>query len=227
MPSKNDIGTTDNFYKALEISNRKASEKQLKPFHVYFDQQHNIKCITPVQDAELEKKFNSTIFPFKEVKDFITDVKSLKCYTLVKKKGKQTEYEFKPKILEVNYIRNVDAFLNEVVFNNKEQVHILITNNLKDKTLNFKLDSTLRREFLNGFSYIDEENINVNGQKNINIYFTTKDNPQFLLKTISIGLQKLIANESYSISYKSNLDNVSVFTKKIFDNYSYIEVQDE
>ena len=62
--------------------------------------------------------------------------------------------------------------------------------------------------------------------RSIGFYFTYKDDPTFLLKSVNLVPLELIKENCIIVDYEEDLVDVSVYTKKIFAYYSYREKKD-
>ena len=67
------------------------------------------------------------------------------------------------------------------------------------------------------------DSITINGVNELDFFFTKLDDPHFLKKHVSFSVEEFISND-IKIEYTEDLKNISVFTKRIYDDYIYEEV---
>ena len=67
------------------------------------------------------------------------------------------------------------------------------------------------------------DSITINGVNELDFFFTKLDDPHFLKKHVSFSVEEFISND-IKVEYTDDLKNVSVFTKRIYDDYIYEEV---
>ena len=94
---------------------------------------------------------------------------------------------------------------------------IKIRNNKREKILTFFLSDNIKNATENTSQLI------VNGIVKLHFYFTKKDDPHMLRKHVSVNVEDIFQNNVIT-NYTETLNNVSVFTKRIYENYLYEEV---
>ena len=203
---------------------------ELIMMYVYFDAVNDIKAISPLLEPQY-KALGCThaLFPLAEVEDFLTAKKNpFNFFIESRRRHGQDIYKISPKIVETNYIRSIDNYLTQIVYQNKEVNAIRIENNIPNKKLYFHMSEGLVSK-LNDVNLEDEEEYSklsiFRSMEYVAFYFTTKDDPSFLIRSILIQPDALINSESLEVSYTEDLSNVSVYTKKIFSHYSYRELK--
>ena len=219
-----DSKTTNNFNAALEEYNTKQQNKS-KLFYVYFNDNNGIVCLSPEEDTSLEH-FQYTKMPLSEVEDFIIGTKNPTQHVVEQDSKDPTKYSIVPKVVEINYLRRLDRFLSEVTQENEESPHLIIENNIGERCLKFTLDNEIRMR-LSEQGTVAPENITINGVGTLDFHFTVKSDPSFLIETITIPTNLLVGHPSYYVNYTQDLSFASLFTRKVFKNYTYIVVNPE
>ena len=69
----------------------------------------------------------------------------------------------------------------------------------------------------------DKSQVIINGVTALSFYFTKKDDPHVLKKHVLVSIDDLLQNNVIS-DYVKPLNNISVFTKRIYENYLYEEI---
>ena len=72
---------------------------------------------------------------------------------------------------------------------------------------------------LDKYSKIDKSQIAINGKKILKFFLTAKNDPHFMLTTISVALPNLVEKKTISFSLPDNYSQCSIYTSKVFDKY--------
>jgi DNA-directed RNA polymerase subunit K/omega len=188
--------------------------------YVYFDIDGNIKSISPDPDAFSSANYSTAMFPLTEVEPFLTAKKStFDYYISVVKKLLSVEYKLVRKITpRITQLRSLDSFLVELK-QSVDEVVIAIENHIADKKIRITLSPDAKE--------VDENNVLEDFAKipTSFLFFTKKNDPYFLMHTITFSPKELVDNGIITIPYDVNLEGLSVFTKKIINEYSYTERQ--
>ena len=199
--------------------------KKIIMMFVYYDERGDIRAICPAPDGQFENQGCKYVtVPFPEVEDFLTSAKNPFNYHIeTKRKNGVDIVKLLPKqVRQVSYLRSINNYLSEINYQNEEANAIIIENNVEDKILKIWIDPFLKIQVDDEECEDQEKLINFRSLPKINFYFTTKNDPSFLIKTISLEPKKLFSNSFIEISYVENLNEASLFTKKYFEYYSYI-----
>jgi len=212
--------TRENFLSAAKAA--KASykeEKKEQEMHVYFDDTGNIKCISPVVDQSQEDRFQHTKLPLSNVYRFITGEIAPNKFIVKKKKGKVNEFVIVERVFDINYVRKLDKFLTEVEEGYKtKNDEIEIIADTITSTLTFKLAPHIRIEYLDT---VDDASLaSICGLRTLKFYCTTKNDPSYMIEAYNVPVHKLLHGPVY-VEFKSDLKKHSLFTRQVFDNYSY------
>lgn len=191
---------------------------QLVMMYVYFDSDGNIKSIAPDPDAFSSASYGTAMFPLSEVEPFLTAKKStFDYYISVVKKLLSVEYKLVRKVTPaIAQLRLLDSFLVELKHITDEPV-IAIENYVSAKQIKISLSPDAKE--------VDENNVLDDFAKmpTSYLFFTKKNDPYFLVHTITFSPNELVNTGSITIPYENNLAGLSVFTKKIINDYSYTE----
>lgn len=197
--------------------------KKIVMMYVYYDSLGDIKSIAPVQDMQFENQgYKYATFPFEDVEPFLTSrLNPFNFYVDYKRKNGVDIYKISSKQVIVSYVRHIDNYLSELVEQTEEPNAIYIENNIDEKILTFYIDADLRIKENNGNDAEQDKISSFKRSSKVNFYFTSKNDPSFLIKTITLIPKDLFHNENIKVSYEENLEYASLFTKKFFSYYSY------
>lgn len=72
------------------------------------------------------------------------------------------------------------------------------------------------------YNNVDKESATVNGQKVLKFYFTTKNDPHFIIHSEYVSLKKLITTTELTFATLEDLTECSIYTVKAFSSYCRI-----
>lgn len=206
--------------------------KSVVMMHLYYDKENDIKAISPLKEQQFEDQGCKCInVPLDEVEDFLTAKKNPYNYYIEHRRRDGIDtYRIAAKVVNITYIRSIDNYLTQVVYQNKEINAIRIENNTKEKKLHFYMSEGLKNQIDGvGFSDDEDEFERLSAFKSLvqlGFYFTTKDDPSFLIKSIYVKPAELLREKCVVVKYEEDLRNLSLYTKKLFAYYSYREKKD-
>lgn len=193
--------------------------------YVYFDINGDIKSITPHLSAELADLYSVATMPIINVYDFLTGKLNTFNYRVkVTKTALSTDYIIEKKVTAVNLLRRTDTYLSQIesIPRNRD-ASVLIENIVSDKHIKLKINPSMRLLRIEG---TEEEKDGIEqflDTPSISLFFTKKDDPYFLLHTIEFSPTELLEKDTVYIKYEMDLVNISVYTRKIINGYSYHE----
>lgn len=187
---------------------------QMSDLYVFFDDSNQIVAVSGNKDAIPATRY--AIFPEEDVAGFILGTMNTNDF-VIRENRKTGKVTLEKKITHEISIRTIDNTLYKLPkINNQFQIKVL--NNIKKNSLVFILNVDLRDSLIQS-----GDSITINGVNEVSFFFTELDDPHFLRKHISFSVGEFISND-IKIEYTENLKNVSVFTKRIYDDYIYEEV---
>ena len=201
--------------KSLEAKEKDVTEKKM---FVYFDDSGNIKCISPVEDEAQEKAFQRTKLPLKNVYRFITGEVSPSKFIVKKKKGKLNNFVIVERLYEISHVRKLDRFLTEIDQGRVQGAEMEIVVDVKNSSITFRLNNQVRLEFIETIDNLDLASIN--GLRMLKVYCTTKNDPSMLIEGFDLPVKDLLQGNVIR-PYTCDVTNYSLFTRRVFDNYSY------
>lgn len=185
-------------------------------FYVYYNNRNCVTGISPINDEFLSKKFKHTKVPYSEVKPFITGEKRQAEAIVVPVEGSVTKFYVTMKTTELGFIHDVNVGLTKIDKEIIKEYDIQIKNFLKKEAIEINFSNQAKRKIKN------TEGLSI--PRNISFHFTTKDDPSFVLFSFEIDIFEMLKHKII-IKYKlQNIDQLSLFTKKYFDNYSYKDI---
>jgi len=182
--------------------------------YVYFDDSNQIVAVSGNKDATASTRY--AIFPGEDVSGFILGTMNMNDF-VVRENRKTGKVTLEKKITHEISVRTIDNTLYKLPKSN-DQFQIKVLNSIEKNCLVFILDADLR-----GTLIASGDSITINGVNELNFFFTKVDDPHFFKKHINFSVEEFISSD-IEIEYTENLKNVSVFTKRIYDDYIYEEI---
>jgi len=182
--------------------------------YVYFDDSNQIVAVSGNKDATASTRY--AIFPGEDVAGFILGTMNMNDF-VVRENRKTGKVTLEKKITHEISVRTIDNTLYKLPKSN-DQFQIKVLNSIEKNCLVFILDADLR-----GTLIASGDSITINGVNELNFFFTKVDDPHFFKKHINFSVEEFISSD-IEIEYTEDLKNVSVFTKRIYDDYIYEEI---
>ena len=161
---------------------------------------------------------------YQDVIDFIEGDKNPAMY-YVDKEAEQSKFSLKLKKtnIEVNLL---DDRLYKIP--KKESGEIIITNNIKEKKLTVEIEENFRNYLkkkynINGMESL--QHVDVQGNQFLDFVLAHDNDPHNLILHQRIPLLRLLVEEKVDAVYETNYNKQCVFTKRIYNEYAYKEVQ--
>jgi hypothetical protein len=177
--------------------------------YVYFDNNGNILSISGSNTSDgqfVEVDLNDVI-------NLINGTENITSYIVVYDISKKT-YVLKEKFSNEEIIFNVNDQIHQVPKIKSTSPDISIIQNIKYKTWNFLIDTTLKENLLSQ---------NLSLDKILYFHITRKNDPHELYRTLTVNIATLVEDPAFSIEFTSEneLDdsNISVYTVKRLQSY--------
>jgi hypothetical protein len=177
--------------------------------YVYFDNNGNILSISGSNTSDgqfVEVDLN-------DVTNLISGTENITSYIVVYDISKKT-YVLKEKFSNEEIIFNVNDQIHQVPKIKSTSPDIGIIQNIKYKTWNFLIDTTLKENLLSQ---------NLSLDKILYFHITRKNDPHELYRTLTVNIATLVEDPAFSIEFTSEneLDdsNISVYTVKRLQSY--------
>jgi hypothetical protein len=177
--------------------------------YVYFDNNGNILSISGSNTSDgqfVEVDLNDVI-------NLINGTENITSYIVVYDISKKT-YVLKEKFSNEEIIFNVNDQIHQVPKIKSTSPDIGIIQNIKYKTWNFLIDTTLKENLLSQ---------NLSLDKILYFHITRKNDPHELYRTLTVNIATLVEDPAFSIEFTSEneLDdsNISVYTVKRLQSY--------
>lgn len=189
--------------------------------YVYFDDDGEIKAISPMPDVAHKDYFRSATFPLSEVEGFLTAQKNPFDYNIkeILRSGSRS-YKIIKKVTVINLTRTLDNYLTKIDILKNDIPTINVNINLVDKNVSVRLDPHFIG-YANGTEEEQEDAEAFNKQGLSTLYVTKKNDPYHHLFTIVFNPKELFQKERLYFDYDETLDfsDVSIYTKKIVKSY--------
>lgn len=161
---------------------------------------------------------------YQDVIDFIEGDKNPAMY-YVDKEAEQSKFSLKLKKtnIEVNLL---DDRLYKIP--RKETGEIVITNNIKEKKLTVEIEENFRNYLKKKYNIKGMESlqhVDVQGNQFLDFVLAHDNDPHNLILHQRVPLLRLLVEERVDAVYETNYNKQCVFTKRIYNEYAYKEVQ--
>ena len=200
--------------------------KTLIMMYVYFGGDGNIKAISPDADTLSASLYSSAMFPLTEVESFLTAKKNTFDYYIKSiETFNKVEYKIlRKKQIEISKVRAVDTYLTEITSNRlQKDTIILIENFVSLKQLKITITPELRALKEEGSAEAQESIVNFINTPTATLFFTKKQDPYFLVHSLLFSPKSLFDEGELVFDYEKDLKNLSVYTRRIINRYTYIE----
>jgi len=181
-----------------------------KDHTVYFLEDGTITCITK-EDVEVLKGWKSYTFTKEQVT--ILDGKNLDLYRVAQNPDDENTYHIELRPIESLYVRSEDAFVQLIEYDKSR------TYNIKVGFKGNKFTVTASAKTKNKYKGKDLDTITAKGQKELTFYFTSVNDPHFMIYIVKVKLKDLIEEGTITTDTPKDLDRCSVYTLEIFDKY--------
>ena len=178
---------------------------------VWFDLEGNILQISAEQKRKKSVKERSVIFTAEQLE--ILKDKDVNLYRIVQDAEVETVFSIELKPLESPFVEHEKDFLQLIPETKSKTFDISV----KYSKGNFTVKP--HSKILKKYKDVDSNIATANGKKVLKFYFTSKNDPHFMVKTVNILLSELLDKKSVTKKIAKNLDQCSIYTIKIFDKY--------
>ena len=171
---------------------------------------------------------NETYFEiaYKDVEDFVTNKKNPIHY-YIDKDVKQSKYTIKLKKTDIA-VKLIDDRLFKIP---KSDIgDVIVENNIKEQTMTIKLDETFRAYMMKKYKLTNDtkvENVNIDGQQFLDFILCYDNDPHNLIEYARIPVLYLLTQKEAIVRYDTKHTDHCVYTRRIYDDYCYKEVNNE
>ena len=191
------------FYK-LQINEFK------KDYTVWYTEDGTIISVTK-EDIKSKKEWKSAIFSHEQIE--ILKGKNLNLYHVVQDPDVDTVFSIEMRPIESLYVRSEDDFVMLIEKSSSKTYDLSVST--KDNKLNLKLHKKLKTKYKKQ----DIKSITAKGKKDFNFYFTSINDPHFLVYYVNVSLKELVENDVVVKDIPEGMDQCSIYTIKSFDKY--------
>ncbi len=178
---------------------------------VWFDLEGNILQISAEQKRKKSVKERSVVFTAEQLE--ILKDKDVNLYRIVQDAEVETVFSIELKPLESPFVEHEKDFL-QLIPESKSKIFDI---SVKYNKGNFTVKP--HNKILKKYKDVDSNIATANGKKVLKFYFTSKNDPHFMIKSVNILLSDLLENKSVTKKLTKNLDQCSIYTIKLFDKY--------
>ena len=192
--------------------------------YVRFDlETRNILGIDRNQPALNETYFE---IDYKDVEDFIQNKKNPVHY-YIDKDQKQSKYSIKLKKTDIAVKLIDDRLFKIPKLDTGDEV---VENNKKEQTMTIKLDETFKTYMMKKYKLSSDtkvENVNIDGQQFLDFILCYDNDPHNLIEYARIPVLYLLTQQEAIVKYDTKHTDHCVYTKRIYDDYCYKEINNE
>lgn len=192
--------------------------------YVRFDlETRNILGIDRNQPALNETYFE---IDYKDVEDFIQNKKNPVHY-YIDKDQKQSKYSIKLKKTDIA-VKLIDDRLFKIP--KLDTGDVVVENNIKKQTMTIKLDETFKSYMMKKYKLSSDtkiENVNIDGQQFLDFILCYDNDPHNLIEYARIPVLYLLTQKEAIVKYDTKHTDHCVYTKRIYDDYCYKEINNE
>jgi hypothetical protein len=163
---------------------------------------------------------------YKDVEEFVTNKKNIVHY-YIDKDVKQSKYSIKLKKTDIA-VRLIDDRLYKIP--KLEAGDIIVENDLKEQKMTIKFNEEFRAYLMKKYKITKDtsvEDINVEGQQFLDFILCHDSDPHNLIEYARIPVLYLLMNQKAIVPYNTKHIDHCVYTKRIYDDYCYKEVNNE
>jgi len=160
---------------------------------------------------------------YDDLKEFIEGNKNSANY-YVENDRTQSKYSLKLKKTNIT-VNLLDDRLYKVPKNKDGE--IILINDKQKQLLTIQIQKNFKDYLKNKYQITDNtapQNINVNGASLLEFVFCFDNNPHNLIMFSRIPILQLLLTDKVELPYQSTQEDHCVFTKRIYNDYAYIEI---
>ena len=181
-----------------------------RDFQVHFDKEGDILGFS---QEKITKKKDTFIQTFKREQVEILKGKNSNLYRVAQDPNIDTVYSIELKPVESVFVRTEQSFVTIIEKDKKTGADILV---YFDDNM-FTVEAS--KKVLKKYKDIEPSVANINGSKELKFYFTSLNDPHFLIHNINISLKELLTSTKVQNKVPPKLNQCSVYTLKLFDKY--------
>lgn len=190
--------------------------KSLK-WNIWYDDAGTIISASKTANVDLDNKYNKAEFTDEQVEIVKTVNNSSSSMNWGGYKVTVDKFDSSVKYLEVKTIEksNISENIYLVLVQEKKTSQY----NLKIKINKNRLMVSLHKNLIEQYNRVGIENAVIKGRTLIPFYFTSKNDPSFLIYKTSVKLRELISSPVHTIEIPKNLELCSIYTTNLFETY--------
>ena len=181
-----------------------------RDFNVNFDKDGNILGYS---QEKITKKRGTFLQTFKREQVEILKGKNTDLFMVKQDPIETSVYSIDRKPIESIYVRTEKEFVSLIEISSDKTFNITIS---FDKN---KLFVQMHKTTKNKFKKVKSAEATIEGTNILKFYFSSVNDPHFLIHTINVKLQDLLEQDKVEIKVPPRLYQCSVYTLKLFDKY--------
>ena len=181
-----------------------------KDVTVYFVEDGTITCVTK-EEVEVLKGWKS--YTFSKDQTTILDGKNLNNYRIAQNPDDEDTYHIELRPIESLYVRNEDTFVQLIEYSKSRSYDLKV--GFKQGKFFTQASAKTKKKYKDK----DIATATAKGHKELVFYFTSVNDPHFLIYFIKVKLSDLLEEGIVYTDAPKDLDQCSVYTLQIFDKY--------
>lgn len=182
---------------------------------LWHDEDGTIISMSKEANSELSEKFEFATFTNDQVN--ILHDKNWNLYRILTDKYNKHVKFIEVRPVEIDKISSENFFLYQLDKDSSRKYDIKISLSSSNLTI------TAHKNLLKQYVDIKPSDAVINGRKIIPLYITSKNDPSFMFHSVNISLYDILNNSTIKKELPEDFRGCSVFTLKLFDNYSFNE----
>lgn len=186
---------------------------QTIPYTIWWHKNGDIHTVTQFPETVDKKsvsKLNSAQFTVEQATILVNSNASL--YRIRTDEQNDSVHYIELKPLETQYVTHDDQFLS-LVEHGYSEADITVSVNEKELTV------TCSDTVIDTYADTDINNATAKGMRLLKFYFTSNNDPSFMIHNVNITLPNLLSEKTVTIVLPYDLSQCSIYTIKLFDKY--------
>jgi len=179
-----------------------------KDVTVYFLEDGTITCVTK-EEVDVKKEWKSYVFAKDQVS--ILEGKNLNNFRVSQNPNDENTYYIELRPIDSLYVRSEDSFVHLIEYSKSRSFDIKV--GFKQDKFYIQASNKTKKK------YKDIKSATAKGHKDLVFYFTSVNDPHFMIFMIKTTLSELLEEGTIYKDAPKDLDRCSVYSLKLFDKY--------
>lgn len=181
---------------------------------IYFTAAGDILSVSPgspLPKAQVHK--NSKVHEFTGEQAEIIKGKNTNLYRVRQDQFVDTVFTIESKPIEAVYVKSEDDFVSLIDFDDTDNYDVKVS--VEGKKVTVSAHKAVVKKYKN----IELNQATAKGNKLLKFYFTSVNDPHFLIYSFNVNLADLLEKNTVEVNVPANLTKSSIYTIKLFEKY--------